>query len=307
MLAQQRMRRVALSTCVVFIGVVVSGWLWWRDRDIKPLQTELSPQSPQYGGVYRRGFAGEPGTLDPHLVTSIYGASVVQQLFDGLVQFDAELNVVPSIAHSWEPSADGLVWTFYLRKDVKFHNGRAVVAKDFVYSFTRIMDPNIRSAAKSYFARVKGVRAFLAGQAKEIEGFKAIDDHTLQIVLSQPYAPLVRALGTWAMKVVPRAEVERPGDAFARAPIGTGAFRFVDWQPGQAITLEANETYFEKRPYLNSSRFVLIFLYDLCRKALSKPISCPRSRLECRLHSENRSEAWSLQLWVSIGVELRPR
>ncbi len=57
----------------------------------------------------------------------------------------------------------------------------------------------------------------------------------------------------------------------------------------------------------NSSRFVLIFLYDLCRKALSKPISCPRSRLECHLHSENRSEAWSLQLWVSIGVELRPR
>ncbi len=61
------------------------------------------------------------------------------------------------------------------------------------------------------------------------------------------------------------------------------------------------------QPFDNSSRFVLIFLYDLCRKALSKPISCPRSRLECHLHSENRSEAWSLQLWVSIGVELRPR
>ena len=89
-----------------------------------------------------------------------------------------------------------------MRKGVKFHHGPEVIADDFVYSFTRLMDPKIESAVKSTFERVKGVQAFVDGQTQEIEGLKTLDDYTLQIELSQPYAPLVRALGMWASSSV---------------------------------------------------------------------------------------------------------
>jgi oligopeptide transport system substrate-binding protein len=253
-LMHQWVRRVTVPICTALVCLMGAGWIWLRAHQVVPLPPPLAP-SPQYGGVYRRGLRGEPRTLDPALVTSIYGVLVVQQIFDGLVQFDAELNVVPCIAQSWNASDNGLVWTFYLRKGVKFHNGREVVADDVVYSFTRLMDPKMHAAGKSIFARVKGAQAFLAGQAQRIEGFKALDNYTLQIVLSKPYAPLVRALGMWTFKVVPKEEVERLGKAFGRSPVGTGAFRFVAWKPGETITLEANETYFEKRPYLDQVVF----------------------------------------------------
>lgn len=246
----QWIRRLSIAIGLALMCLMGGSWIWLQGQPVEPLPPTPA-SSPQYGGVYRRGLPGEPRTLDPARVTSTYGALVVQQIFDGLVQFDAELNVVPSVARSWDASQDGLVWTFYLRQGVQFHHGREVVADDVVYSFTRLLDPNIRSAVQSVLTRIKGARAFLEGQAQQIDGLQAIDDHTLQIVLSQPYTPLVRALGTSAFKVVPKEEVERLGEAFGRSPVGTGAFRFVAWKPGEAITLQANETYFEKRPYLD--------------------------------------------------------
>ncbi len=87
------------------------------------------PISPsKYGGIYHRPLDNEPVTLDPAFVTSTYAVSVVQQLFDGLVQYDADLNVLPAIATSWSASRDGLTWTFQLRRGVKFHHGREVKA-----------------------------------------------------------------------------------------------------------------------------------------------------------------------------------
>ncbi len=210
------------------------------------------PTSPsKYGGVYRRPLRNEPVTLDPAFVTSTYAVSVVQQLFDGLVQYDADLNVLPAIATSWSASRDGLTWTFHLRRGVKFHHGREVKAADFVYSFTRIVDPKTKSPRTWLFERVRGAREFLAGTAKRVEGFRALDDYTLQITLSAPYASFVNILGIAQPKVLPREEIERLGEQFGHHPVGTGPFRFVNWVPGKEINLEANEAYFEERPFLD--------------------------------------------------------
>ena len=144
-------------------------------------QVEDTPSTNKYGGAYRKSLRQEPFTLDPALITDIFAASIVQQLFDGLVQFDADLNVVPSIAKSWSASHDGMTWTFHLREGVKFHNSREVTAEDFVYSFTRILDPKTKSPRTWLFERVQGAKEFLAGEAERVQGLQAPDNHTLQI------------------------------------------------------------------------------------------------------------------------------
>jgi ABC-type transport system substrate-binding protein len=107
-------------------------------------------------GTYRRPLGNDPATLDPARVGDIYSRSVSQQIFDGLVQFDQTLTVTPALAQHWKASRDGLVWTFTLRRGVKFHHGREVTADDVVYSLTRLVDRRTRSAAADLFLNVKG-------------------------------------------------------------------------------------------------------------------------------------------------------
>jgi peptide/nickel transport system substrate-binding protein/oligopeptide transport system substrate-binding protein len=217
---------------------------------------------PKYGGTYRIAFWQESLTFDPAFLTDVYATSIAQQIFDGLVQFDANLNVVPSIAKSWEASRDGLVWTFHLRQGVKFHHGREVHADDFVYTFTRILDPRTASPRAWLFERVQGAEKFRAGVAERVEGLQALDAYTLQITLSQPYAPFITLLGMAQAQVVPREEVQRLGAEFGRRPIGTGPFRFVNWVAGEEIALEANEAYYDGRPFLDRLHYRIIKNYQ---------------------------------------------
>jgi peptide/nickel transport system substrate-binding protein/oligopeptide transport system substrate-binding protein len=214
-------------------------------------QDKHSVSVPRYGGTYHKPLRQEPLTLDPAFLTDVFATSIAQQVFDGLVQFDANLNVVPCIAKSWEASRDGLMWTFYLRQGVKFHHGREVHANDFVYTFTRILDPRTASPRAWLFERVQGAKEFRAGEAESVEGLQALDAYTLQITLSQPYAPFINLLGMAQAQLLPREEVQRLGSEFGRRPIGTGPFRFVSWVAGEGISLEANEAYYAGRPFLN--------------------------------------------------------
>jgi peptide/nickel transport system substrate-binding protein/oligopeptide transport system substrate-binding protein len=207
--------------------------------------------SPRYGGTYRRPLANNPPTLDPHLISDTYGRTVAQQIFDGLVQYDGGLSIVPALAQSWKASRDGLEWTFYLRKGVKFHNGREVVADDVVYSFTRLIDPKTKSRAAEIFSRIEGARDFIDGRARGISGLEAVDRHTLRIKLAEGAAPFVASLAVGYAKIVPKEAVEEPGSSFGARPIGTGPFRFVHWKKDEEIVLEANHDYFGGRPFLD--------------------------------------------------------
>ena len=125
-------------------------------------------------------------------------------------------------------------------------------SSDLVYTFARLLHPRIASPRAWLFERVQGAKEFHDGAAERVEGLQALDAYTLQITLSQPYAPFITILGMAQAQVVPREEVERLGEVeFGRRPVGTGPFRFVNWVAGEEITLEANEAYFEGRPFLD--------------------------------------------------------
>ncbi len=206
----------------------------------------------RYGGEYRVPLESEPISLDPARFSGIYAMNVAANLFDGLVEFDSNLNVVPAIAKVWKISRDRRTYTFRLRNGVRFHNGREVTADDFVYSFSRILNPEIKSPAASMFQNILGARAYRQGESKTINGLRAKDKNTLIIELEEPFTPFLSILAMVNAKVVPKEAIAKD---FGKHPIGTGPFRFRSWQPGKEILLEANGDYFDGRPYLDILRF----------------------------------------------------
>jgi peptide/nickel transport system substrate-binding protein/oligopeptide transport system substrate-binding protein len=212
---------------------------------------KIKSEIPATGGIYRSPLEFSPKTLDPALIIDRYAETVSRQVFDGLVQFDKDLNVIPAIAKSWKLSSDGLTYTFYLREGVKFHNGREVTADDFVYSFTRIIDPKNKSPAAHLLEKVLGFNEFQDRKTSYVKGLISLNKYIFEIKLSKPFSPFISVLGAVYFKVVPREEIEKSGPIFSRMPTGTGPFKFLSMKEGEEIVLEANPDYFEGRPYLD--------------------------------------------------------
>jgi ABC-type transport system substrate-binding protein len=183
-------------------------------------------------------------SLDPAFAKSQSTMWPAHQLFNTLVEIDDSLHIVPSLAHSWDVSPDRTLFTFHLRNDVYFHDdaafpdgkGRRLTAKDVEYSFYRIMNKSTASPGAWIFNR----------KVDTIQAFHAIDDSTFQVKLLRPYLPILGILSMQYCSVVPREAVEKYGNDFRRHPVGTGPFRFVAWEEGQALILKKNPNYFEK-------------------------------------------------------------
>ncbi len=214
-------------------------------------ERSAEPRLPVDGGAYRRPLGNDPATLDPARIADVYSRSVAQQIFDGLVQFDQTLSVMPALAQFWKASRDGLTWTFTLRKGVKFHHGREVTADDVVYSLTRIVDPHTKSGEADLFLTIRGAQDYREGRAPRISGLSAPDPYTVQITLTEATVPFVSVLAVGHAKIVPRDVVEQQGQNFGNQPVGTGPFKFVRWERGQEIVLAANPDYFDGPPRLS--------------------------------------------------------
>ena len=248
--------RMALLTSLCVCGVLLTA----SPSDLAETRGLPEPDGPgaTLGGMYRLVLHNSPITLDPAFSTDIYGRAVINQIFGGLVQFDAHLGPLPAIANFWEPSRDRRTWTFTLRQGVMFHHGREVTAHDFVYSFTRFLRVKGPTPVTDFLGHIQGAKGFMRGQTPHIEGLKAVDRYTLQMVLEEPLAPSLALLGLVNAPVVPQEEVERLGEHFGRAPVGTGPFKFVRWGPNHEIVLEANNHYYEGRPFVDAVVFKIV-------------------------------------------------
>lgn len=192
------------------------------------------PASPRPGGTFRAVLAADPPTLDPAHATDLSSAVVIRQVYDALVELDERLRPAPALATGWTVSDDRRNYTFRLRRDVRFHNGRALRAADVKYSFERAA----RGKRPWVFEKLVGAGQFLRGAAPEIAGIRVVDDHTVRLTLERPFAPFLALMAYDAASIVPREEVEKRGPAFASQPVGTGAFRFVSWRRDDQVVLE---------------------------------------------------------------------
>ncbi len=207
-------------------------------------------------------FSGIP-TLDPAFAKSQATMWPAHQLFNTLVEIDDSLHIVPSLATSWEVSADRATYTFHLRTDVFFHDdaafangkGRRMLASDIEYSLYRIISKQVASPGAWIFNR----------KVDTLLPFKALDDSTFQVKLLRPYNPILGILSMQYCSIVPKEVVEKYGNDFRRHPVGTGPFKFVAWEEGQALVLKKNKNYFEKDsagnrlPYLQG---IKVSFYD---------------------------------------------
>ena len=221
---------------------------------------DSSKKSNREKEVFRYNEHKNISGLDPAFAKDNADIWAVHQLFNGLVQMDNNMNILPCIASSWEISDEGKMYTFNLRKDVLFHphkqfgagKTRAVTAEDFVYSFQRLSDPKVASPG--------------GWAVSIIKDFKVINKSTLQIQLKNAFPAFLGLLTMKYFSVVPKEIVDFYGSSFRSNPIGTGPFKFKRWSENNKLVFRRNPQYFEvdkngnKLPYLEA--IAITFLPD---------------------------------------------
>ena len=171
---------------------------------------------------------GDARTLDPHHSNDGLSLRINRQIYSRLVESDGDMKIVPGVATTWQ-QIDPVTTEFQLRKDIKFHDGSKLTADDVQFSLQRMMaSPRI---------------AFVMPPIKDV---KVIDEHTIQIITHQPFAPLLHHLAHPALAIVSRKQVEKWGDQYMNHPVGTGPYQFSEWRKGDQIVLTRFDDYFKE-------------------------------------------------------------
>jgi len=200
--------------------------------------------APAYGDVFMEASLGDASNLIPILASDSASHGVAGLIYNGLVKYDKDFTIVPDLAERWDIEDDGKRIRFHLRKNVRWHDGRPFTAADVLFTYRIVIDPKTPTA--------------YAGDFKQVKAVKALDDYTVEVTYDVPFAP---ALISWGMSVLPEhllkgQDITRT--PLARAPVGTGPYRFKSWQPGSRIVLEYNPDYFEGRPRLDGLVYRII-------------------------------------------------
>ncbi|SFQ94780.1 ABC transporter substrate-binding protein [Desulfoscipio geothermicus] len=197
--------------------------------------------------VFAQG--SDPRGLDPAYVDDGESAKIMVNIYDNLVRYKPDsTEIEPALATSWETNEDKTEWTFHLREGVKFHDGTPFNAEAVKFSIERQLPPN-RTDDMPY-------ASFTFGPVKKVE---VVDEYTVKIILNAPYSPFLANMAMcMAAPIVSPAAVEKYGEDYISHPVGTGPFKFVKWDRGQAVELVANEDYWDGAPKLDKLIFKFV-------------------------------------------------
>ncbi|MCC6791272.1 MAG: ABC transporter substrate-binding protein [Thermomicrobiales bacterium] len=193
------------------------------DRNLRSLlfQTE--------GDVIRVGMVGDGTTLDPPNWTNINARHFIPALFDNLIEIDAEFNLVPGLAASWESSADELEWTFHLQPNVLFHDGTPCDAEAVAFNFRRVLDPNNNLRHRANIEIITAV--------------EVVDPLTVKIVLGEPFTPILATITEAVGYISSPAAIEQYGEEYGSHPVGAGPFKLVEWRRDSELALARFDDY----------------------------------------------------------------
>ncbi|GIW09710.1 MAG: peptide-binding protein [Dehalococcoidia bacterium] len=258
----QRWRSRPSRRQVIQASAVLAGW-WLAacaqggsQRPSEPVATRPGEGEPRQGGQAVI-FINHPDTLNPAISpvsTTIYNTPF---FYNGLTRPADDYQSLPDLAESWEISSDSLVYTFKLRRNVKFHDGQPFTAEDVKFTWELISHPENTPGRQiaGFFSQIKGAREYTAGRAPEIEGIKILDPYTIQVTLVEVYAPFLSIsagqpiLPKHVWKDVPVRELG--AHPASRRPVGTGPFILESWRTNDSMVLRANPEYYAGRPYLD--------------------------------------------------------
>ncbi len=209
--------------------------------------------TPTKGGEIVVTYKDDITTLDPAIGYDWVNWSMIKSLYSRLMDYEpGTANLVPSLAESFDVSADGLTYTFKLRPDVKFSNGRAVVASDVKYSIERAVNPKTQGPGAGFFGAITGFDAVSGGTSETLSGIETPDDQTVIFKLSRPDATFLHVLAINFASVVPKEAVEAAAGDFGKKPVGSGTYILKDWTIGQKLVFDRNPDYFNKDlPYID--------------------------------------------------------
>jgi peptide/nickel transport system substrate-binding protein len=220
---------LALLTCLIAGGCKSSAPL-----NVKP-----------GGSVLWLAAADDVPTLDPAIGYDTASWTFEQAIFDTLVRYgDANVELQPDLALSWDISRDAVTFTFHLRRDARFSNGRPVTGADFKYAIERVLKPSTRSKGSEYYRAIIGAVDFVAGRSNSVGGIELPDAYTIIFHLSGPDPIFIHKLTMPFAAAVPREEAEKWGEDFSHHVVGSGAFKLSQWIAGQRLVLTRNPYYF---------------------------------------------------------------
>lgn len=186
----------------------------------------------------------DASTFDPHFCTDSATEIFNKNIYNNLVRFNGNLEIMPDLAESWEVSADGLIWTFNLRQNVKFHDGTPFNAEAVKVSFERVLNPDTGSPRRSVLQIISSV--------------EVVDDNTVKIKTSSPCGSLLNLLAHPVSAIISPAAIEKYGKDLGTHPVGTGPFMFNEWKIDEELILDRNPDYFDGAPQVSKLIFRVI-------------------------------------------------
>lgn len=193
--------------------------------------------------LLRIAIPSDARTLDPAIAYDVVTWPLVRALYHGLVDYDDDLNLIPWQSQGWEVSSDGATISFELIPGIQFSNGREVIAQDYVYSITRVLNPATLSPGQGFFRNIAGAVEYQNGEAGSVIGLEAPSRYQFIVTLLRPDPTFLHILAMPFSYVVPKEEVMSAGKDFAHNPVGSGAFVLTEWHRGSSLRFDRSPTY----------------------------------------------------------------